>query len=72
MHRLHRPHCLSHTHTLTLVEEKLSLCSHRLVVADGVQLSAEHNSCEGEEEERLHAEEDHQHHGDRRREVTAL
>lgn len=33
---------------------------HRLVVADGVKLSAEHDGGEGEEEERLHAEEDHQ------------
>lgn len=50
----------------------MSLCPHRLVVADGVKLSAEHNSCEGEEEEGLHAEEDHQHHGHRRREIAAL
>lgn len=47
-------------------------CPHRLVVADGVKLSAEHHGCEGEEEEALHAEEDHQHHGDGRREITAL
>lgn len=45
---------------------------HRLVVADGVELSAEHDGCEGEEEKPLHAEEDHQHHRDRRREIAAL
>lgn len=48
------------------------LCAHRLVVADGVELSAEHNGCEGEEEEGLHAEEDHQHHRHGRGEITAL
>lgn len=45
---------------------------HRLVAADGVKLSGEHHSCEGEEEEGLHAEEDHQHHRHGGGEVTAL
>lgn len=45
---------------------------HRLVSADGVELSAEHDGSEGEEEEAFHAEEDHQHHRRWRREIAAL
>ena len=46
--------------------------AYRLIVADGVDLSAEHDGREGEEEEALQTEEDHQQHRHRRREVTAL
>lgn len=37
-----------------------------------MELSTEHDSCEGEEEEAFHAEEDHQHHRHWRREIAAL
>ncbi len=70
-----------HTHSLTFltgvsenseVQVIMSQSAHRLIVADRVQLSAEHNGCEGEEEESFHAEEDHQHHRHWRREIAAL
>ena len=41
--------------------------AYRLIVADGVDLSAEHDGREGEEEEALQTEEDHQQHRHRRR-----
>lgn len=55
-----------------LTIQQTSECADRLVVADGVQLRAEHDGCEGEEEEALQTEEDHQHDSDWRREVAAL
>ena len=48
------------------------LVPHRLVVADGVELSAEHDGGEGEEEDRFQTEEDEQQHWHARGEVTAL
>ena len=46
--------------------------THRLVVADGVELGAEHDGGEGEEEDSFQTEEDEQQHRHARGEVTAL
>ena len=46
--------------------------THRLIVADGVELSAEHDGGEGEEEDSFQTEEDEQQNRHARGEVTAL
>lgn len=46
--------------------------THRLVVADGVDLGAEHDSGEGEEEESLQTQENKEHDSYWRGEVTTL
>lgn len=44
----------------------------RLIIANGVNLCAEHDGGEGEEEDSLQAEENEEHDGHRRGEITAL
>lgn len=46
--------------------------THRLIVADGVDLRTKHYSCESEEEDGFQTEEDQQQHRHPWREVTAL
>lgn len=46
--------------------------TYRLIVTDGVDLGAEHDGGEGEEEQRFQTEKDHEHDRHRRGEVTAL
>lgn len=46
--------------------------THRLVIADGVDLCTKHYSCESEEEDGFETEEDQQQHRHPWREVTAL
>lgn len=46
--------------------------THRLVIADGVDLRTKHYSCESKEEDGFETEEDQQQHGHPWREVTAL
>lgn len=46
--------------------------THRLVVADGVNLGAEHDGGEGEEEESLQTQENEEHDSHRRGEITTL
>lgn len=48
------------------------MVTYGLIVTDGVELCAEHDGSEGEEEKGLQAEEDHKHDRHRRGEVTAL
>lgn len=52
--------------------EGLFSLTHRLVVADGVNLGAEHDSGEGEEQDSLQAKENEEHYSHGRGEITTL